>query len=461
MKFMRKVLIILILGYTVIGCVHNPNRADSPNPVDGSSRTGSTRTQSFLNDTQAPLSDADKIVGLSKCWSEAKYNFVYFDKLPFDWDSLYHATIPAVLATQSKLEYYRELQRFVACLKDGHTRVRLPDGLRNDWAAVPLTTKLIDGKMIVTSVLNDTLEQEGIKAGTEIIKINEMDVHEYVSTKIKPYIDASTGQWLDLMAYGRNAARGKKSESILMTFKDSEGKIFERSLSRSMSEKPINPAPVFDFRIIDNNTGFLKIRRFWGDDYQKQFDSIYPQLLKTDALIIDVRENGGGNSNNSVYILSHLTKKSFKMSKWSSPRYIPAHASWNRPKEWHISSPEDYEPAKRKTIFDKPVVLLISEGTFSAAEDFCVGFRNMKRGQIIGTPSGGSTGNPIVFRLPGGGSLQICTKKDTYPDGAEFVGIGILPDIEVKETVLSYLSSMQFENDNSLAKAKAIEILTE
>ena len=83
----------------------------------------------------------------------------------------------------------------------------------------------------------------------------------------------------------------------------------------------------------------------------------------------------------------------------------------------------------------------------------------MNRGTIIGTPSGGSTGNPITFDLPGGGWVQFCTKKDTYPDGTEFVGVGILPDIEVRETVSSFLSKAETGIDNSNATRKAIEVL--
>jgi len=156
------------------------------------------------------------------------------------------------------------------------------------------------------------------------------------------------------------------------------------------------------------------------------------------------------------------------MSTWSSPRYIPAFASWNRPRDWYIGAPWIGKPIKRKPFYNKPVALLIDEGTFSAAEDFCVGFRNMKkrfgfrnikRGTIIGTPSGGSTGNPIGFVLPGGGWVQFCSKKDIYPDGTEFVGVGILPDIEVRETVSSFLSKAETGIDNSNATRKAIEVL--
>jgi Periplasmic protease len=419
----------------------------------------SRQTQTLSSENT--LSDAEKIVGLSRCWSEAKYNFVYFDKLNFDWDSLYQATIPIVLDTKNDFEYFRELQRFVAALQDGHTNVSWDRrDLWDNWATIPITTRLIDGKMIVIGVLNNELEQlQGIKRGLEIVKINGIDVHEYVSTHIKPFVFSSTEQWLNLIAYGREATRGKRSESIRLTFKDENNNIFESTISRSMFENDLPPKPIFDFTILEHNIGLLKIYDFWRDDFTTHFDSIYEKILATNGLIIDIRGNGGGSSNNSEYVLSHLTNENFNMSVWSSPYYIPAFASWNRPREWHIGEPWIGQPVRNKPFYNKPIALLIDESTFSAAEDFCVGFRNMKRGTIIGTPSGGSTGNPIGFDLPGGGSVQICTKKDTYPDGTEFVGVGILPDVEVQETVSSFLSKSETGIDNSNTTRKAIEVL--
>ena len=406
------------------------------------------------------LSDVEKIFGLSKCWSEVKYNFVYFDKLTFDWDSLYQATIPIVLATDNDFLYYRELQRFIEKLKDGHTSVWWRQDLWDNWAPAPFMTRLIDGKMIVTKLLNDELEQNyGIKRGLEIVRINGIDVHEYVSTNIKPYIASSTEQSLNFMAYGNDATRGKKTESILLTFKDENNRVFESEISRSMPSKALPQTPLFDFRVLEDNIGILKIADFWRDNFTVLFDSIYEKIVDTDALIIDIRDNNGGNSNNAVHILSHLTNNKFKMATWSSPRYIPAFASWNRPSGWYIDNSSSISPKSNKTIYQNPIVLLIDENTCSAAEDFCVGYRNMERGLIIGTPSCGSTGNPIVFSLPGGGGIRICTKKDTYPDGTEFVGVGILPDIEVHETVSSFFSKVEPDIDNSNAVLKAIEIL--
>src|ERR1043165_480074 len=51
------------------------------------------------------ITDQEKLAGLSQLWAQAKYNFVYFDKLPFDWNQSYIDYIPKVLATKSTAEY--------------------------------------------------------------------------------------------------------------------------------------------------------------------------------------------------------------------------------------------------------------------------------------------------------------------------------------------------------------------
>jgi carboxyl-terminal processing protease len=86
-------------------------------------------------------------------------------------------------------------------------------------------------------------------------------------------------------------------------------------------------------------------------------------------------------------------------------------------------------------VFNGRVAMLIDARTFSAAEDTAAIFRLMKRGIIVGMPSGGSTGQPWFFNLPGGGQARICIKRDSYPDGTSFVGTGIVPDIQVSATI--------------------------
>jgi C-terminal processing protease CtpA/Prc len=83
-------------------------------------------------------------------------------------------------------------------------------------------------------------------------------------------------------------------------------------------------------------------------------------------------------------------------------------------------------------------VLLVGPGTFSAAEDFASSFDILSAGTIIGEPTGGSTGQPLMFPLPGGGSGRVCTLQERYADGREFVGVGIQPKIVVTPTVADF-----------------------
>ena len=71
----------------------------------------------------------------------------------------------------------------------------------------------------------------------------------------------------------------------------------------------------------------------------------------------------------------------------------------------------------------------------------------------IGERTCGSTGETMFFELPGGANAAVCTIKDTYRDGREFVGVGIEPDIYVKKTLSDFVT------DNDPALKKAIEFL--
>ena len=102
-----------------------------------------------------------------------------------------------------------------------------------------------------------------------------------------------------------------------------------------------------------------------------------------------------------------------------------------------------------------PTAILIGHNTASAAEDFLIYADNQSHMIKIGEPTFGSTGQPMLFELPGGGSARVCTKKDTYPNGKEFVGYGVLPDIEVKKSFEDYM-----ENKDPVLE-KAIQYLNE
>jgi len=115
------------------------------------------------------------------------------------------------------------------------------------------------------------------------------------------------------------------------------------------------------------------------------------------------------------------------------------------------NEPDTIEIKEKRIVI--PTAILIGHQTASASEDFLIYLDNQKHIIKIGEATFGSTGQPMLFKLPGGGMARVCTKKDTYPDGKEFVGYGIQPDIKVQKSLIDYLG------DEDPVLDKAIEYL--
>jgi carboxyl-terminal processing protease len=143
-----------------------------------------------------------------------------------------------------------------------------------------------------------------------------------------------------------------------------------------------------------------------------------------------------------------LTNKSFQTSGWRTLDYKPVERAWGNIPGWWKGDPSNIAPDTAHT-FLKPVIVLTNAHTYSAAEDFVVAFDTMQRGTLIGETTGGSTGQPLMFALPGGGTARICTKDDSYPDGRRFEGVGIAPQITVTPSV----SDIRHGRDAGLERA--------
>ena len=81
-------------------------------------------------------------------------------------------------------------------------------------------------------------------------------------------------------------------------------------------------------------------------------------------------------------------------------------------------------------IYEGPLQILISRNTMSAAEDFTAMFKGNHRGTLIGEPTYGSTGTPCFIPLRCGGRAQVVSVGYRLLDGTEFIGKGIMPDME-------------------------------
>ncbi|HET7433322.1 MAG TPA: S41 family peptidase [Thermoanaerobaculia bacterium] len=397
------------------------------------------------------LSEDERVAGLSRLWAEAKFNFAYFDHIPdVDWDALYVSYLPRVRAVASTTEYYKVLLQFYAQLKDGHTGVTPPVEVRRQLFGEPaLRVADIEGHYVVSAVYDPAL---GITKGTELVAIDGIPARQYAAERIAPWQTASTPQDLAARTVGA-LLYGAESSNVELTLLDAQGNRITKNVRRLTreEEQAVTPAvEPFEYRLLPGNIAYVALNEFGDDKAADAYIAHFDEIAKSDGLIFDVRRNGGGNSSVGYRVLSTLTSKPFLTSKWSTRDYKPTFRAWGRGEEVY-AEPAGQVPPDGTRLYTKPVVVLTGARTYSAAEDFGVAFDAMKRGRIVGEPTGGSTGQPLPFRLPGGGSARVCTKRDTYPDGKAFVGVGIQPQLLVSPKLADFRAGKDTVLDAAVA----------
>jgi C-terminal processing protease CtpA/Prc len=391
---------------------------------------------SVLAETAAP-DEASRIAGLARLWSVARDGFVWFDRIPdVDWDRRFAEYIPQVAAAQDTETYYRVLTRFVAGLRDGHSNVYAPEHLAQRFYSRPgLRTRRIEGQVIVTE-LSDALRNDGrIAVGDRVLAIDGVPVDDYARDRVAPYQSSSTPQDLELRTYGYALLSGPADAPVDLELERDDGRRVSVRVERSSGSTIARP-PTEAFEVRTDGVAVLTLRQFETDAGSKLLEANLPRLMAAKALVIDLRGNGGGSSTHGLNVLSWLsaTPVPGTASSYRENTAFAAARSGTPRIRWRELPAETFG-GNRPQVFIKPVAMLVDAGTFSAAEDTAAAFKLMKRGPIIGEPTGGSTGQPYLFPLPGGGSARICVKRDSYPDGSHFVGVGIQPDVVLRRTV--------------------------
>jgi carboxyl-terminal processing protease len=78
------------------------------------------------------------------------------------------------------------------------------------------------------------------------------------------------------------------------------------------------------------------------------------------------------------------------------------------------------------------LVLLVDRATWSAGEDFVMPFADNGRATLVGETTGGSTGQPYYHTFDNGMGFAVGTKRAYLPDGGQFEGVGLAPDVAVR-----------------------------
>lgn len=170
------------------------------------------------------------------------------------------------------------------------------------------------------------------------------------------------------------------------------------------------------------NIGYLELVGFApAKDAADTLAAAMTVLTHTDALIIDLRNNGGGDAATVTLLASYLLDKRTRLNDFYYREGNRVEQRWS----------SDVIPGLRYGQ-KKDVYILTSKDTFSAAEDFTYALKNLKRVTVVGETTGGGA-NPgddkrllphfAVF-VPVGRSISPVTKSN-------WEGVGVTPDVSV------------------------------
>ncbi|MBD5112863.1 MAG: S41 family peptidase [Ruminococcaceae bacterium] len=275
------------------------------------------------------------------------------------------------------------------------------------------------GYLAVTRVYkNSSAESNGVKAGDVITEIDGKSLLSMTPDDGLQRLSGEIGTKISLTLV-------RNGEEISVTLVRQQVDI------ESVTEK-----------MLENRIGFICITAF-NAKTAEQFSTALNTLTAQGAaaLIIDVRQNGGGTVSSIQPMLNRL---------------IPA----------AIIAYSENAYGARKTLvetdganyIDLPITVLADGGTASAAELFAIALKDERGAAIVGTQTYGKASIQSVISFPDGSALTLTTAKIIPSKSDSYDNVGIKPDYQVELPTGILFEYLSEQDDTQLQKA--IEITT-
>jgi hypothetical protein len=367
-------------------------------------------------------------------------------------------------------EFYRIVAPAVAALKCGHTSVRLNPDSDKGKPVLPLAVRLLDGKLYV---LRDLSDVKGTLAGKEVRAINAVAADKIIRTMMAAMSGDGDVETARARRVGANFATdlidllGLESPYTITYWDAKQGsentvRLDGIDAAKLRQQRPKDSATL---TFLDGGKiADLKINRFGGTAKKKDLHAFFRESFaeiaekKSSALIIDLRDNGGGADDLGKLLLSFLIDEPFKyyddlvlnaldfsFRKYSpQKRALPASMLERQPngKYRMVKHPNWGMQQPSKPAFAGKVYILINGNSFSTTSEFLSHAHARKRATFIGEESGGgyygNTSGPGLLLVLPNTKLQAYVPLMTYYMAVgdyKAASHGVVPDYPVKYTI--------------------------
>jgi carboxyl-terminal processing protease len=373
------------------------------------------------------LSAKERRENFEALWSTIDAYYADFQLKSIDWQQVGRRYLARLDSINSDEDFYFMMFQLVNELKDTHSWL-------NNYHPPPLSTV----RGMPTDLFGDRpFVVAGDKAGWEVLAVDGMTIPERIES-LRPFLSARSSD----RAFRREAAQallaGKATDTVSVKLRSPQGETETLTLPRGGRFVPA-PSPqvsivltkqkFVDFGRYPSGLGYIRIRSFDGhEDITREFDSALDSLRDTAGLLLDIRDNRGGNGHSEI-VGRFLHKDTFV--GYSYIKNGTKHDQLERRRD-------SIEP--RKWEYTQPVALLVNDSTGSAADLFTRGMRAAPRVTVIGTTTHGNLSGVLVYAvLPCGLVVRISNGylSDTKDRSIEFNGN--VPDIVVETGIQDYL----------------------
>ena len=362
-------LIILILSNSIPVPAINDDHKDK---ADTNNHELNTRTSFPINE----------IKNFVEVYSKIKAEFLH----PIDDTEMMNNAIKGIIDNLDEYSAFLNKKLFA----------KLEKKLKGDRVGVGIELVKKDNEIIImTSIYGSPAYQAGVRSGDKLVRINDMAITNQNLARVNDELSGLPNTFVSL--YIENANKEIKIHSL------------KRTLIKFPS--------VFQ-NVLKNQYVHLRISQF----QRKTPSEIISKLRKPphknlQGLIIDLRDNPGGLLDAAVKSTDLFLSKGVIVSILDRSGKISKKHS-----------------AKPPTIidFNTPIVVLINEGTASAAEIMAGALKDNKRAILIGRNSFGKGSIQSILPLPNETAAKLTTAVYILPSGSKIKSSGIQPDISVE-----------------------------
>ncbi|MDD4352540.1 MAG: S41 family peptidase [Candidatus Gracilibacteria bacterium] len=361
----------------------------------------------FGKDTNVVLGNRLQLGLLDKIWQSLEKDFLYDDDL------------------DKEKAVWGSAEGLVAAAGDPYTVFLRPElnkeldiTLDTELEGIGAEVAMEAGYLTIISVLPDSpARQAGLQSGDVIYEVDGkatvgMNVYEAVALVRGP----------------------DGSEVDLTMIRSGKAKPFEVKVKRSKLD-----IPLLDVNELEDGILYIGVGYF-GDKLMDQLSEHY-NLIKSDktkAIVWDMRYNTGGLLEEAVALSSEFLPEGQTIS-------------WRKYKNFKEAI-KSFPGFQNFADLNKPMVLLLNEGSASATEIFAGVLRDYELATLVGETTLGKGSMQQIEELSGGSSLKVTIAEWLTPKEYNINGIGISPDIEVE---------FDLEADYDTQLQKAIDVLKE